>query len=54
MLNYFSDNFDYEEMGDEFVNQIQSSEIIEDRIIAYELSGYFARILDPRSYAEVS
>eukprot|EP00347_Sterkiella_histriomuscorum_P009530 403340855 len=54
VLNYFTDNFDYENLNDDFINQIQSSEIIEDRIIAYEMNGYFARILDPRTYAEVT
>ena len=54
VLNYFTDNFDYETLHDDFINQIQSSEIIEDRIMAFEVSGYFARILDPRTYGEVT
>jgi hypothetical protein len=55
VLNYFTDNFDYSTLSDDFVNQIQSSEIIDDRIMAYEIQGgYFARILDPRTYGEVT
>ena len=37
VLNYFTDNYDYQELYDDFINQIQSSEIIDDRIMAYEL-----------------
>jgi hypothetical protein len=54
VLNYFTDNFDYTSLYDDFINQIQSSEIIDDRIIAYEVDGYYARIFDPRTYGEVT
>lgn len=54
MLNYFTDNFDYSDLNDDFINQIQSSEIIDDRIMAFEINGYYGRILDPRTYGAIT
>lgn len=56
MLNYFTDNYDYQELYDDFINQIQSSEIIDDRIMAYEVDAgaYYARVLDPRTYGAIT
>ena len=56
VLNYFTDNYDYQELHDDFINQIQSSEIIDDRIIAFEVDSgaYYARVLDPRTYGAIT
>ena len=56
VLNYFTDNYDYQELYDDFINQIQSSEIIDDRIMAYELDSgsYYARVLDHRTYGAIT
>jgi len=56
VLNYFTDNFDYVTLYDDFINSISSSEIIDDRIMAYELQSgdYYARILDPRTYGAIT
>ena len=54
VLNTFTDNFDYASLYDEFINQIQASEITDDRILSYEIDGYYARIFDPRTYGAVT
>ena len=55
VLNDFTDNFDYESLNDDFINQIQASEVIFDRIMAYEIKdGYYARVVDPRTYGAIT
>jgi hypothetical protein len=52
VLNFFTDNFDCPALYDDYINEIQSKEIIDDRIMAFEIEGgaYYARVLDPRTY----
>ena len=56
MINYLSDNLDFEGLNDEFISFIQSSEVIDDLIIAYEIpnSSYFAKVADPRTYGMIT
>jgi len=56
VLSYFTDNFDYATLQGDFINSINSSEVIDDRILAYEVKGnsYYAMVADPRIYGEVS
>lgn len=56
VLNFFTDNFDCTDLYDDYINEIQSSEIIDDRILAYEMDGgsYYARVLDPRTYGAIT
>lgn len=56
VLNFFTDNFDCAALYDDYINEIQSKEIIDDRIMAYEIDGgaYYARMLDPRTYGEIT
>jgi hypothetical protein len=41
VLTYFSDNFDYSSLLGDFINSIKSSEIIDDKIMAYEIRGSY-------------
>lgn len=56
VLNFFTDNFDCPDLYDDYINEIQSNEIIDDRILAYEMDGssYYARVLDPRTYGAIT
>lgn len=57
LLDHFTDNFDKANLKDGFINWMQESEIIEDRIRAFEVneqSAYFARIFNPRIYGIVN
>ena len=51
LLDHFSDNFDKANMKHGFINWMQESEIIEDRVRAFEHSQqglYHAKITNPR------
>ena len=57
VLHHFSDNFDKSSLKDGFINWMYESEIIEDRVRAFEVEqqgAYMARIIDPRLYGIVS
>jgi translation initiation factor eIF-2B subunit epsilon len=56
VLNRFTENFDYNDLYDNFINSLQASEITDDRIIAFELDStcYYARVTDPRTYAAIT
>jgi translation initiation factor eIF-2B subunit epsilon len=56
VLNFFTDNFDCPDLYDDYINEVQSNEIIDDRIMAYEIDGgaYYARVLDPRTYGAIT
>lgn len=56
MLNFFTDNIDCPALSDDYINEIQSKEIIDDRIMAYEMDGgaYYARVIDPRTYGAIT
>jgi len=56
VLAYFTDNFDWGALGSDFINQIFANEVIDDRILAYEITGanYLAIVADPRIYGVVS
>jgi translation initiation factor eIF-2B subunit epsilon len=56
VMNFFTDNFDCPDLYDDYINEVQSNEIIDDRIMAYQLDGgaYYARVLDPRTYGAIS
>lgn len=57
LLDHFTDNFDKANLKDGFINWMQESEIIEDRIRAFEVSeqsAYFARIFNPRIFGLVN
>lgn len=56
VLNFFTDNFDCPDLYDDYINEVQSSEIIDDRILSYEMdpSSYYARVLDPRTYGAIT
>ena len=56
VLDHFNDNFDKQNFKDGFVNWLYDSDIIEDRIRAFEVvkqGSYMARISDPRMYGIV-
>ena len=56
ILDHFTDNFDKMSLKDGFINWMQESEIIEDRVRAYEIQeqgAYCARIINPRLYGVV-
>ena len=56
VLDHFNDNFDKTNLKDGFINWMQESEIIEDRVRAFEVyqqGAYFAKISDPRVYGIV-
>lgn len=56
MLDQFSENFDKCNTKDSFINWMQESEILEDRVRAFEVNqqgAYFARIVNPRVYGLV-
>ena len=57
VLDHFNDNFDKSDFKDNFINWLYESEIIEDRIRAFEVckqGSYAARISDPRIYGIVT
>lgn len=57
VLDHFNDNFDKQDFKDGFVNWLYDSDIIEDRIRAFEVvkqGSYMARISDPRMYGIVT
>lgn len=56
VLNFFTDNFDCAALDDDFINEIQSKEIINDKIMAYEIDGgsYYGRVVDPRTYGAIT
>ena len=57
VLHHFADNFDKSSLKDGFINWMYESEIIEDRVRAFEVQqqgAYMGRIHDPRLYGIVS
>lgn len=62
VLGYFSDNFDYRTLQDDFLNNMLISEIIEEKLYMHEIQGkihfnklgYFAKVSDPRTYAAIN
>lgn len=57
ILDHFNDNFDKNSLKDGFINWLYESEIIEDRVRAYEVKqqgAYMARIGDLRLYGQVT
>jgi UDP-3-O-[3-hydroxymyristoyl] glucosamine N-acyltransferase len=57
LLDHFCDNFDKSSFHDDFINWMQESEIIEDRVRVFEVkqpSVYFAKVSNPRIYGQVT
>ena len=57
ILDHFNDNFDKSTLKDGLINWLYESEIIEDRVRAFEVKqqgAYMARICDPRLYGIVT
>mmetsp|Transcript_18291 Transcript_18291/g.28109 ORF Transcript_18291/g.28109 Transcript_18291/m.28109 type:complete len:177 (+) Transcript_18291:733-1263(+) len=57
VLAHFSDNFDKQDLNDEFINWLCESEILSDRVRFFEvedLSTYYARVANPRLLGVVS
>lgn len=57
LLDIFTDNFDKSDLKDGFINWMQESEVLEDRVRAFEVMdqiAYFGRIFNPRTYSVVS
>lgn len=57
VLDHFSDNFDKSSLKDGFINWLYESEIIEDRVRAFEVCQqgvYMARLVDPRMYGIIT
>jgi len=57
LLDHFNDNFDKSSLKDGFLNWLYESEIIEDRVRAFEVTQqgvYMARLVDPRLYGLIT
>ena len=56
VIGYFDENFDYETLKSDFINNLLESEIVEDKMHYHEIkgSGYYALVNDPRVYQAVS
>eukprot|EP00742_Colponemidia_sp_Colp-10_P005517 GILJ01005895.1.p1 GENE.GILJ01005895.1~~GILJ01005895.1.p1 ORF type:complete len:689 (-),score=134.44 GILJ01005895.1:248-2314(-) len=55
VIQLFTDNFDYQDMRDDFIKGILHSELAEDKLYAHVIANeYAARVHDPRVYDRVS
>jgi hypothetical protein len=57
LLDHFNDNFDKVSLKDGFISWLYESEIIEDRVRAFEVvqqGVYMAKLINPRLYGNIT
>jgi len=56
LLNHMTDDHTQDTIKEEFINYINASEIIDDKIMSYVLPNnvYYGRVWDPRTYQAIT